>query len=208
MQIKVNGVTISVENGSVKSQEANVVGSITRGTNLVATAGASSVWTTIINKITSLGTFESVKDMTDSIVSKVKAKVGNDSPSLEEVKSWINSSKGKFVSGAGHWWFNAMEVGDKTSKIPANNLRVIEKDGVVIGLMKMRFVRNTSDLSGLANQQLVLVNGFKGSGSSITPVKIGRCYLKGRDKNLSTAESCFSLISDGENSVFIDGNDL
>lgn len=132
--------------------------------------------------------------MTAGIGPKVKAKIGSATvPTVEEVKTWMKSPNGVMKSGAGHWWLNNMEVGDKTAKLPASNLRVVNIDGIPVGLMKMRFGYNTQDISGLAGQQLILVNAFVGSGANIKPVKIGRCYLANKT-DIATAES-FSLVS-------------
>lgn len=173
------------------STEANMLGTVARVGGTITSGGASSIWQTILNKITSLGTFDSVKEMLSEVGKKAKNAAGSNPASLEDVKKWMASNKGEFKSGAGHWWFGAMQVGDKASKIPESNIRITELDGVVVGLMKMKFGRNTTDASGLFDQQLVLVNTFTGSGDNIKAVKVGRCYLKGKDKKLASAESFF-----------------
>ena len=195
-----NGVTYTATFDSSKAQEATVLGTIGRVASSVQTLGINSLWITLLNKIMSIGTFNTVTDLKTAIAKKVNEKVKN-SASMEDVKNWISKGKGKLKNGI-DWWFT-FQAADKIKNIPNTNFRLIEVEGKPIGIMKMRFGRNTMDAMGLLNQQLVLINGFTGSGNNIKPVKIGKAYIKGKDTPLSTRESLM-LVERGNESFLIE----
>ena len=195
-----NGVTYTATFDSSKAQEATVLGTIGRVASSVQTLGINSLWITLLNKVMSIGTFNTVTDLKTAIAKKVNEKVKN-SASMEDVKKWISKGKGKLKNGI-DWWFT-FQAADKIKNIPNTNFRLIEVEGKPIGIMKMRFGRNTMDAMGLLNQQLVLINGFTGSGNNIKPVKIGKAYIKGKDTPLSTRESLM-LVERGNESFLIE----
>ena len=195
-----NGVTYTATFYSSKAQEATVLGTIGRVASSVQTLGINSLWITLLNKVMSIGTFNTVTDLKTAIAKKVNEKVKN-SASMEDVKKWISKGKGKLKNGI-DWWFT-FQAADKIKNIPKTNFRLIEVEGKPIGIMKMRFGRNTMDAMGLLNQQLVLINGFTGSGNNIKPVKIGKAYIKGKDTPLSTRESLM-LVERGNESFLIE----
>lgn len=195
-----NGVTYTATFDSSKAQEATVLGTIGRVASSVQTLGINSLWITLLNKVMSIGTFNTVTDLKTAIAKKVNEKVKN-SASMEDVKNWISKGKGKLKNGI-DWWFT-FQAADKIKNIPNTNFRLIEVEGKPIGIMKMRFGRNTMDAMGLLNQQLVLINGFTGSGNNIKPVKIGKAYIKGKDTPLSTRESLM-LVERGNESFLIE----
>ena len=195
-----NGVTYTATFDSSKAQEATVLGTIGRVASSVQTLGINSLWITLLNKVMSIGTFNTVTDLKTAIAKKVNEKVKN-SASMEDVKNWISKGKGKLKNGI-DWWFT-FQAADKIKNIPNTNFRLIEVEGKPIGIMKMRFGRNTMDAMGLLNQQLVLINGFTGSGNNIKPVKIGKAYIKGKDTPLSTRESLM-LVERGHESFLIE----
>lgn len=195
-----NGVTYTATFDSSKAQEATVLGTIGRVSSTVQTLGINSIWITLLNKVFSIGTFNTVADLKTAIAKKVNEKVKN-SASMEDVKNWISKGKGKLKNGI-DWWFT-FQAADKIKDIPNTNFRLIEVEGKPIGIMKMRFGRNTMDAMGLLDQQLVLVNGFTGSGDNIKPVKIGKAYIKGKDTPLSTRESLM-LVERGNESFLIE----
>ena len=195
-----NGVTYTATFDSSKAQEATVLGTIGRVSSAVQTLGINNIWITLLNKIFSIGTFNTVAELKEALSKKVNGKVKN-SASMEDVKNWISKGKGKLKNGI-DWWFT-FQAADKIKDIPNTNFRLIEVEGKPIGIMKMRFGRNTMDAMGLLDQQLVLVNGFTGSGDNIKPVKIGKAYIKGKDTPLSTRESLM-LVERGNESFLIE----
>ena len=195
-----NGVTYTATFDSSKTQEATVLGTIGRVSSAVQTLGVDNILITLLNKIMSIGTFNTVAELKESLSEKVNGKVKN-SASMEDVKNWISKGKGKLKNGI-DWWFT-FHAADKIKDIPNTNFRLIEVEGKPIGIMKMRFGRNTMDAMGLFDQQLVLVNGFTGSGDNIKPVKIGKAYIKGKNTPLSTRESLM-LVERGNESFLIE----
>ena len=195
-----NGVTYTATFDSSKTQEATVLGTIRRVSSSVQTLGVDNVLITLLNKIFSIGTFNTVAELKEALSKKVNGKVKN-SASMEDVKNWISKGKGKLKNGI-DWWFT-FQAADKIKDIPNTNFRLIEVEGKPIGIMKMRFGRNTMDAMGLFDQQLVLVNGFTGSGDNIKPVKRGKAYIKGKDTPLSTRESLM-LVERGNESFLIE----
>ena len=195
-----NGVTYTATFDSSKTQEATVLGTIGRVSSAVQTLGVDNVLITLLNKVMSIGTFNTVTELKEALSKKVNEKVKN-SASIEDVKNWISKGKGKLKNGI-DWWFT-LQAADKIKDIPNTNFRLIEVEGKPIGIMKMRFGRNTMDAMGLLDQQLVLVNGFTGSGDNIKPVKIGKAYIKGKDTPLSTRESLM-LVERGNESFLIE----
>lgn len=195
-----NGVTYTATFDSSKAQEATVLGTIGRVSSAVQTLGVDNILITLLNKIFSIGTFNTVAELKEALSKKVNGKVKN-SASMEDVKNWISKGKGKLKNGI-DWWFT-FQAADKIKDIPNTNFRLIEVEGKPIGIMKMRFGRNTMDAMGLFDQQLVLVNGFTGSGDNIKPVKIGKAYIKGKNTPLSTRESLM-LVERGNESFLIE----
>ena len=191
-----NGVTYTATFDSSKSQEATFLGTVGR----VAVTGVGNIWVTLLNKVMSIGTFNTVAELKAALPNKVNGKIKN-SASMEDVKNWISKGKGKLKNGI-DWWFT-FQAADKIKNIPSTNFRLIEVEGKPVGIMKMRFGRNTQDAMGLFDQQLVLVNGFVGSGDNIKPVKIGKAYIKGKDTPLSTRESLM-LVERGNESFLIE----
>ena len=198
--IESNGVKSEVSFDSSKTQEATVLGHVARVGQSIYSVGYYPAFVTLLNKIFSIGTFNTVADLKTAIAKKVNEKVKN-SASMEDVKNWISKGKGKLKNGI-DWWFT-FQAADKIKDIPNTNFRLIEVEGKPIGIMKMRFGRNTMDAMGLLDQQLVLVNGFTGSGDNIKPVKIGKAYIKGKDTPLSTRESLM-LVERGNESFLIE----
>lgn len=195
-----NGIKSTVSFDSSKTQEATVLGHIARVSQSVQSFGLNPLFTTILNKAFSIGTFNTVADLKETLSNIVDKKVKN-SASMDDVKNWISKGKGKLKNGI-DWWFT-FQAADKIKNIPKTNFRLIEVDGKPVGIMKMAFGRNTTDASGLLDQQLVLVNGFTGSGDNIKPVKIGKAYIKGKDTPLSTRESLM-LVERGNESFLIE----
>lgn len=195
-----NGVTYTATFDSSKSQEATFLGTVGRVGTTITSTGISNLWVTLLNKVMSIGTFDTVADLKAALPNKVNGKVKN-SASMEDVKNWISKGKGKLKNGI-DWWFT-WQAADKIKDIPSTNFRLIEVEGKPVGIMKMKFGRNTMDAMGLLDQQLVLVNGFTGSGDNIKPVKIGKAYLKGKDTPLSTRESLM-LVERGNESFLIE----
>ena len=195
-----NGVTYTATFDSSKAQEATVLGTIGRVASSVQSLGINNLWVTLLNKVMSIGTFNTVAELKAALPNKVNGKVKN-SASMEDVKNWISKGKGKLKNGI-DWWFT-YQAADKIKNIPNTNFRLIEVEGKPVGIMKMRFGKNTMDAMGLLNQQLVLVNGFTGSGDNIKPVKIGKAYIEGKDTPLSTRESLM-LVERGNASFLIE----
>ena len=198
--VESNGVKSEVSFDSSKTQEATVLGHIARVGQSITSAGYYPAVVTLLNKLFSIGTFNTVAELKAALANKVNGKVKN-SASIEDVKNWISKGKGKLKNGI-DWWFT-FQAADKIKDMPKTNFRLIEVEGKPIGIMKMRFGRNTMDAMGLFDQQLVLVNGFTGSGDNIKPVKIGKAYIRGKDTPLPTRESLM-LVERGNESFLIE----
>ena len=187
------------EISQMKSEEATLIGSAQRATAVVGSAGAVGLMNTMFNRIVSLGTYAKVKDLLVGISNKVDSAYKNkNAPSVEEAKQFIADAKGRMKSGFWGWMYG-FNAGDKVKDIPITNITVREINGKPVAIAKMRFLRNTVDVSGLVNQMLVLINGFTKSGNKIDTFKIGKAYIKGKDKNLSTAESWTMYIDENGN---------
>lgn len=177
-----------------KSEEAHVVGKVMRAAATVGSGFGSNLMATFINRIRSLGTFNTINELEKSVTARCKKALKEKEPaSLEDVRQYFKE-KGYMISGKGlvgflSWAFTG-DTGTKFEKMfEGSDFKLKNKDGLVIGLAKLRFLHNTMDISGIADQQLVLVNTFiKDKKGKVKAVKVGRCYIRGRTKNVGTAD--------------------
>ena len=165
-----------------KSSEATGLGTVIRASSAIGSPLSGAI-VTAINKVFSFGTFNTMAEVEKAIAAKLDAKVsGKEYPTLDEVKKANPRLKDGFLN----WYFNGMQVGDKISK--ASSVKLTTINNVPVAIMKMKWGRNTMDMSGLAKQQLLLVTAFIKAGGSIKGVKIGKCYINGKD-DIATRES-------------------
>ena len=164
-----------------KSSEATGLGTFNRTVGTFTNPVYAGI-TTAINHVVSFGTFNTMAEVEKAIAAKLEKVSGKEYPSLNEIKQANPKLKDGFIN----WYFNGMQVGDKLNK--ASSVKLTTINNVPVAIMKMKWGRNTIDLSGLANQQLLLVTAFVKDGGKVKSIKIGKCYINGKD-DITTRES-------------------
>ena len=228
MQIKVNGVTISVEKSPARSSEASSNGVFLRALwtignpfiNLIATG---------INRIVSLGTFKSVDEIKSSnkVINAVRSKVDNNTvTSLNEVKSSLHSvfvdvgyGDKKAESRTAKLYFigwllgiplTKMKSGDNISDLNCNykvTMMDLGDSKIPVCIAKLSFVRNTMDVSGVVGQSLCVINTFnKDASGKLKASLVGQCYLTDASSHLNGSVESFNIVPTGVGLEFVDDN--
>ena len=197
-----------------KSSEASTGGTVLRILESVTSNGILNAIVTIFNRIVSLGTYSSIDELKSSnkVLNAISSKTKGDL-TLSEVKESIRNI---FVNvGYGDeaaekktariyficWLFGVamtkMHSGDYVSQLGGDyKLTTVNVDGkdIPVCIAKLKFGRNTVDVSGIVGQSLCVINTFyKDASGKLKTTCIGKCYLKNASANLTGSES-FSII--------------
>ena len=197
-----------------KSSEASAGGTLLRVLESVSSSGFLNAIVTLINRIMSLGTYSSINELKSSnkVLNAISSKTKGDL-TLSEVKKSIHNifvnvgygdEKGEKTTARIYfiaWLFGVgltkMHSGDYVSQLGGDyKLTTVNVDGkdIPVCIAKLKFGRNTVDVSGIVGQSLCVINTFyKDASGKLKTNCVGKCYLKNASTNLTGSES-FNIV--------------
>lgn len=162
-------------------------------TGLLIKMAIEIVTGTAYNMLTSIGAFNSGKEMLESenLIRKVK-KIKEDNihyviPTCEEIKS---NSKAKSKSGFLSWILGAQSAGERIKdKVGTTGMIIRKVDDVPVAITSLCPVLGTMDANQLRGCRVLIATAFFGTGKKIKCVPVARGYLTSGSKVNASMEA-------------------